>query len=67
MKIVISIVVFIFFVLSILSFIQTFLIDSTYALSGGTCCPEFGSLCVVDGIVIANYYYLPFGPCQRPQ
>jgi len=40
---------------------------SDKSFAGGTCCPQSEALCVVDGIIIVGYYYLPSGPCGQPQ
>jgi len=57
----------VFLVLSCLSFISSLFIEPTFALVGGTCCEDPGSVCVTDGVVLHGYYYLPWGPCPRPQ
>ena len=31
---------------------------------GGTCCPEDGSICIVQTVAFPNYYYLSEGPCN---
>ncbi|MFX1536755.1 MAG: hypothetical protein ACFFDI_21260 [Promethearchaeota archaeon] len=41
-------------------------LSSPLKAGGGTCCPEWGSLCIVEGYVFEHYYYKPSGPCNEP-
>lgn len=38
---------------------------STPVYAGGTCCPQFIAICVVDGKPIEHYYFAGTGPCPE--
>lgn len=42
-------------------------ISSVSAAEGGTCCDQEGAWCVIPPIVIEDAYYLPSGPCPKPE
>jgi hypothetical protein len=57
----------IFLILSCFAFVSSLFIEPTFAYTGGTCCEDPASTCVTDGVVLHGYYYMPWGPCPRPQ
>jgi len=44
---------------------QSVFTQSIYAAENGTCCPELGSICGLNGRIFDGYYYIKEGPCNQ--